>query len=201
MLHAKVYRARIVLPSPLSARFQYPRRRWVSQNSSRDSDSERVKFVPQRHPQELKVRPLRRSVQSYRTQLRRWHVHCISVRGLSCPAGSTRSPLCAHPGSSAHQGSKKSGMTWRVIEFGCSGISQTCNGGWGRPINYNSVHRQKMMKREILIIEQTDLHLTGSGSTICFTDILATTNFGSRISTRLNSSIELPVVFSFHIYG
>ena len=36
----------------------------------------------------------------------------------------------------------------------------------GRPMNYNSLCRQKMMKREIVITEQTDLHLTWSESTI-----------------------------------
>ena len=36
----------------------------------------------------------------------------------------------------------------------------------GRPMNYNSFCRQKMMKREIVITEQTDLHLTWSESTI-----------------------------------
>ena len=36
----------------------------------------------------------------------------------------------------------------------------------GRPMNYKSLHQQKMIRREILITEQTDLHLTWSESTI-----------------------------------
>ena len=36
----------------------------------------------------------------------------------------------------------------------------------GRPMNYRSLCQQKMMKREIVITEQTDLHLTWSESTI-----------------------------------
>ena len=35
-----------------------------------------------------------------------------------------------------------------------------------RPMNHNSLCRQKMMKREIIFTEQTDLHLTWSESTI-----------------------------------
>ena len=36
----------------------------------------------------------------------------------------------------------------------------------GRRMHYESLYRQKMMKREIVVTEQTDLHLTWSASTI-----------------------------------
>lgn len=36
----------------------------------------------------------------------------------------------------------------------------------GRAMNYKPLHRQKMMNREIVITEQTDLHLTWANSTI-----------------------------------
>lgn len=36
----------------------------------------------------------------------------------------------------------------------------------GRPMHYKPLHRQKMMNREIVITEQTDLHLTWAHATI-----------------------------------
>ena len=74
----------------------------------------------------------------------------------------------------------------------------------GRPMNYKPLHRQKVMNREIIITEQTDLHLTWANSTIFvkpFPRYLGNYNFWISHLCENKTLHEQACGFLFHILG
>lgn len=94
-------------------------------------------------------------------------------------------------------------LTFLVHDLDVSRLNYIHEKLWlaGRQMNYSSLCRQKMMKREIVITEQTDLHLTWSELTIFVKPLLRYLGNHEFWITHLCQSEELHRFISIQSVG